>query len=327
MNRTLQMLIQRGYLASTDGESDGGGGDRGDDFTPTDDTDSGKADADEGKEGEEAGGKENEEAEGKEGEAEDKPKEKVIPKARFDEAQKKAREREAALTKRLEELEARSNETAKSAKVSDLEKQIDELDDKIDAAIADGNKAEAKQLRAQQRKAERELQNANAARYAVEAQAIAVERVKFDALIDKLEAEHPILNPEHEDFDEEFVAEMLELKAAYEARGLSSTEAVKKAIKLMKPPKAAEAKKDEPKAGEETLEEKEARAAALAEERRAAAAKKAAEASGKQPPNLKDAGKNADKAGGAVDAKAIMKMSDAEFDKLTPEQLKKMRGD
>src|SRR5574343_743083 len=152
MNELLQRMLRfGGYMNDADDGTGGGGGgggaaDRGDDYLPqgigdpaaadggagTDDEGAGKDDEGAGKDDEGAGkddegaGKDDEGAGKDDGQLRDKDgkfakKDPVIPKARFDEVNRKAREREAALQQRIAELEKQATKEVQVADAAKLE--------------------------------------------------------------------------------------------------------------------------------------------------------------------------------------------------------------
>jgi hypothetical protein len=244
-------------------------------------------------------------------------KDKTIPKARFDEAVKKEREARAAAEGKLKELEAQLRSQESALDEEKVEGEIAELEAAIDAAAADGDKAKVAALRKEVRGKMMAIASAEATRRAAYATAVAVERVQYDATVTMLEGQHPTMNPEHDDYDQDLTNELLELKAAYEATGMGSTDALKKAAKYVFKTAVAEAKKDEP---DEATKKAAAEAKVKATE---AAIRKGLETKGKQPPA--SGGRAAKEgAGAALDP---TKMSDRDFDKLPADEKARLRGD
>ena len=65
----------------------------------------------------------------------------------------------------------------------------------------------------------------------------------------------------------------------------------------------------------------------VAAERKKEAVKKTLDAVGKTPPSTTKVGMDSDKAGGALTAKDVMKLSQEDFSKLPDDVLARMRGD
>jgi hypothetical protein len=314
-----------GYLSENEDDgSDAGGGDRGDNLEGGDEELDQEAEVEaSGEEGDEAEvEKKKKEAEEAKAKAEADKKAKMVPHARMKEAVEKERKAREKTEAELKEAREKLDSANRGVDLKKLATEIEELDEALDKAIADGNAVEKKRLRGEIREKQMTLARAEAAALSAQATAMAVERVRYDALVERLEKEHPAMNPEHEDYDEEIVKEIVELKEAYEAKGESSSDALKKAAKYVLRTAPVE-KKDEVE--EESEEDTEAKKKAE-EERRAAAVKKAQEAKGRQPASVDKGGKSSDKSGGGMKGN-VDKLSDEEFDKLDPKEIARLRGD
>jgi hypothetical protein len=245
----------------------------------------------------------------------------TIPKKVFDERIAKARDREAAAIKRAEEAEAKIQAKETTVDVDKLSKALDEAEEALEKAVADGNVDRKLALRKEIRELNQTLADSRAEAHAMRGTALAVEQVRYDAAVDRMEIEHPELNPDNEDtYDTEIVAEITELKEAFEAKGHASSEALKKAVKLVY--RTAVTKELEGK--DETTAEKAAR---IASERKEAAALKGLDAKKAQPTDSKKVGLDSDKAGAKLTAADVAKMSDKEFDDLSDADKKRFRGD
>jgi colicin import membrane protein len=335
-------LFHRQHLLMAPNDDGAGGGgdddaDRGDSFAGKDDDDEladivastkDESEADkaarEAKEAEVAAEKDKAQA------AEVAKKHQLVPQARMKEAVEKERAAREAAEARLKAAEDKLRASEKTLDPEAVEAEIGELEAQVDQAVADGDKAKAADLRKQIRGKMQALATAEATQRAAHATAMAVEQVRYDAAVATLEAAHPVMNPDSDQYDEAVVAEITELKGAYEATGMGSTDALRKAAKYVFKV-APEAAKQEIK-DEETPEEKKAReaeektaakatadAAAKAKEeaiRRGAAARQA------QPP--RGEGRTSNKDGQVL---SVGKMSDKDFEKLTDEERARLRGD
>lgn len=316
----LERLIHRGYFDATEGRGDdlpGGGSD--DNGSDTNDTVDGA-------------GKGNDTVDGADGEDGKDEKEPSIPKSRFDQAVTKARREAAAALKRAEELEAQLAASKGTADAAKIEKEIDDLEEAYDAAVADNNAEKKKQIRAAIRQKQQQLSDSRASALAAQHAAIAIEQIRYDSVVELMEKEHPELNPDNDEtYDEDRVAEVMELKEAYEASGHSSSQALRKAVGVLYKGQASQKKQAKDEEKDEEKEEGEGdeakKAAEEAAKRKAEAVKKAMEAGKKQPPDSKKAGLDSDKGGKAGSPKDVTKMSQEDFEKLSPEDLKKLRGD
>jgi hypothetical protein len=255
-------------------------------------------------------------------EVEAKPKKDArIPLSRH----KEILEKERAIRAELEAKYAKSQQGGQLAdfneQITATENSIMKMEKEYAALLTDGEIDKATALMSQIRRAEREMNEAKSDMKIHAAEVRNTERARYNIALERVELAFPTLNPDHEDYDEEAMAEVADLKSAYEMKGLTPTQALQKAVKMIVEPRTTKqevATTSSPRVGEKDV----------AAERKAAAVKKTVEAVAKTPPNLSKNGLDSDKAGGgALDAKSVMKMSQAEFAKLNPETLAQMRGD
>lgn len=258
----------------------------------------------------------------------DEPKPKVekkpqmIPKQRFDEVLQRLRDLEKTVGK-----EEKAPPTLVE-KVSALETEAKKLLDEHTKALDKGDVAKAGELMLKLRETDREIARLEARATAAQERAIAVEQVRFDMLIEQLEDKYPQLKEGSDEFDEDLVTEINDMRAAWEARGYSSSDALKKAVKYVLRDDApkAQVEKDVDKAAEKA--DKEADKVDKAAERKAEAVKRNLKAAGKQPADLNNApGVDSDKKGGGVDLKSIKTMTEDEIAALPESTKRKLRGD
>lgn len=256
----------------------------------------------------------------------------TIPKARFDQAVGKARAAEKVAQEKADKLEAELAASRGTVDYEKVEAEIDALEDKLEEAIKDGNVEAKQRIRKEIRAKNGQLTEAKAAAYSQYATAVAVEQIRYDAAVERMEIEHPELNPDHDSYDAEKVAEVAEYKRDAEAAGKASTIALKQALKAVygnAAPKAKEKADDKPEAKKDDKPEaKDLKEKADAEgaKRKEEAVKRGLDTKGKQPSNDK-AGIDSDKAGKTAKSADVNKMSDKDFDKLDEEELKRLRGD
>jgi hypothetical protein len=156
------------------------------------------------------------------------------------------------------------------------------------------------------------------------AEARAVERVRYDTVVDRLETAYPAMNPDHEDYDSDKVQDVLDLKETYERKGLAPSAALQKATgKIF----GVASTKQETATTVTPKVDAEDKAAAVAAERKAAATKAGVDASKKTPPTDAKGGIDHDKIGGGLTAKNAMLMKQDEFAKLDQKTLAQLRGD
>ena len=134
------------------------------------------------------------------------------------------------------------------------------------------------------------------------------ESEKFKVLISAYESKYTFLDADSDDSNEEAIDTVNALMSGYLAKGSSKSEALKKAVEKVAPMYSKETTK--------TVK-------SLGAERKIAAGKKAADASKAQPTKTKSSGST------TIDATklSVAKMSEHDFNKLTPRELKALRGD
>jgi hypothetical protein len=187
--------------------------------------------------------------------------------------------------------------------------------------MAEGETKEATAVMKEIRGTERTIIEAKADFRTQAATATAIEQIRFDTTVERLEAAYPQLKVGDETYDKELVAEILDLSSAYELKGYAPSAALQKAVSIMIKPvtvKPEDATKVTPKVAE-------TEAAKLARE--TAARKRNTEAANATPPNSAAAGANSDAAGGLLDAKQAIKMPFEKFKAISDDDLSRMRGD
>lgn len=319
-------------LAPADDGSDLGGAeplDRGDDFTPTDDDDIDQEDPDKevkkpakAAKAEEEGVVEEEDKEEEEEKKEEKPKgkAKAIPLDRHKQILEKEREARAELERKLAAYQ-------QGQKVADINEDLTKMEDKVLAMekqynklLADGEIEKASELMSQIRRAEREIVQLQSDMKIQASVAQATESARYNIALERVEEAYPMLNPDSDEFDSELLADVADMKAMYQQRGMTPTEALQKAVKRI----VGQTSRTQQQATEVTprVSEKD-----IAAERKKQAVAKTADATKRQPPSMKDVGMDSDKAGATLSPKDVMRMSQDDFMKLTEEQLAKLRGD
>lgn len=302
--------------------------DRGDDFTPTPDTqnveqqdtaaevaaDAVKADAASDAKSDEVDTKAEAKSDDEERQRDDKGR--YIPKDRFDEAVRKERSEKEALAARLKEFEEKEAQRTVAADFEEANKQVKELIKQHTSLLADGELDKASDLMEKILEMKENIAERKAEAKAMTAKNQAKEEVRYDALVAKLEADYPQINPDAEEFDKGSVRKVQAyMQGLMQTERLSPSQALKEAVETI----LGSVKK-----ADITTQQK---AEDLGMRRKEEAVKKAIEAKTKQPASTKDIGVDHDKQGGALDASAVMKMSWDEFVKLPDSKLSEMRGD
>ena len=332
MNPLLQKILNRYLKQADDDGSDlpGGDADYGDDFTPTDDGAEDVPAAKDGAGDEPAAADEDLRAaaeELEEGTEEAKKtgtpksgKGKFIPLDRHEKLLKKERARREELEAQLSQSRAGQQMAQANEDLSRVEDELVAMEAKYNDLLAEGDTQAAAQLMTQIRRKNAELSSITAAQRDAEVMARAVEKVRFDEALDRIEEAYPELDPESEDYDEDTYQDVYDLMMAGRQRGLSATKALQRAVARVM--------------GAETTAQKRATTATprvdendVASRRRGEAVRRNLDAARRTPPATHRISANNDAAGGALTAKAVMSMSEDDFEKLSDKDLARLRGD
>ena len=251
-----------------------------------------------------------------------KGKEASIPKSRFDEAVGKERAAREAAEERLAALQAQITQNAEridqAKEITDLEAKGAELTRQHGKLLIDGEEEKAAEVMNEIRKIDRQIVKLESSTEAGKQTAAVLEVDRYNLAVAQLEAQHPVLNPDSEQFDKYVASQVLteqrELMAEF---GLSSSKAlIKAATNVMawyeNLGKKPEAKEPGLKAGKD---------------RKAESVEKNIDASKRQPASTKDAGIDSDKAGAPSSLPDINQMTQEELDALPKATLARMRGD
>jgi len=259
--------------------------------------------------------------EAKEEEVEAKHKDTRIPLARHKEILEKERDQRAALEVKLAQYEKGGQLADMNAELTAAENEILKMDKEHAQLLTDGELDKAATLMAKIRKTERDMMESRSDMKIHAAEIRATERARYNVALERIEGSFPTLNPDSETFDADLMNEVAELKDAYQMKGFTPTVALQKAVKALVETKTTRqevATTSQPRVGETDV----------AAERKKDAVLKTVKAVAKTPPSLATVGMDSDKAGGgALDAKAAIKLSQAAFAKLSEADLSVMRGD
>lgn len=258
-----------------------------------------------------------------------KRKDTRIPLARHEQLLQAERDRRAAVEAQLARAQQADKVANTNAEIAQAETKLSELEAAHAKHVVDGDAAKAAAVMGEIRKLERSIIQTQSAIEVQAAEARAIERVRYDTTVERLEAAYPQLNEDHADFDKELMAEVVELRDAYVATGkYNRTAAIQKAVKTLvgaATTRQTTAVESDVRVDPEAVAKAAADAAAAT--RTAAARAKAAEAAAKQPADLKKVGVDSSAMGGQIDGKAVMRMSQAEFAALDEKTLARLRGD
>lgn len=335
MNPLLRKLLSRymrpaGDDGSDTGGSNSGGGDdatdRGDDFEPTgDEADgadatkaAGTADGDDidpdNPDGEDSKA-EKDKADKTEG------KDSRIPLSRHKDIIEKERTKRADLERELAQYRQGKQVAAVNEDITKAEDKILALEKEYTKLISDGESEKAAEAMSKIRRMEREVNEQKADLRIAAAEARATENARYNVVLDRIEAAYPQLNEDHEAYDEDTAQDVLDLKAAYQARrGMTPSAALQAAVEKLLGKKTA-SQKDAVDVTPRVPKED------VAADRKKKAVEKALDAEKRTPPNTAKVGVDSDKIGGALTAQTAMKLPEDEFNKLDEAVLARMRGD
>lgn len=338
MNPKLKAMLMRARLMKPAGDDMGDAGaggaavDRGDDLAPVDEPDA-QAKADAAAEAEriaaeeaaKTGGEQTDEekAAAAAAAADDKKKPAMIPVDRHKQMLDKLRaERDEALAQAQAVTNAQRAATT-NEEIAALETSIVEKEEAYNKALIDGDTKAATALMREIRTMERTVTESRAEMKAQIATAQAVETIRYNTVVERLEASYPVLNPDHEDFDKERVQDVMDLAATYQKRGLPMSDALQKSVKtLMGAATGAQ------KTAVDTTPRVSAAEAEEEAAKKEAATRKALDAEKRTPPAVGKIGTDSDKKGGGlISAEDVMNMSQSKFASLNDETLARLRGD
>lgn len=261
MTFTKLALLRRYHRPADDGTDLPGTADYGDDFTPTDDdADAARtargADADDA--GSASGRKDGADGEGGEDADEGEPlraaaddlaakdegankestgtprtgKGKFIPLERHEKLLKKERARREELEAQLQQSRAGREMAAANETLSQIEDELTAMEEKYNDLLAEGDTKAATRMMTEIRRKNAELNAATIAQRDAEIMARAVEKVRYDEALDRIERAYPQLDPDSEEYDEDVYQDVVDLMQAGQRRGLSATKALQRAVDL-----------------------------------------------------------------------------------------------
>lgn len=243
-----------------------------------------------------------------------------IPLSRHKELIEKERERREAAERQLAQYQHGSQVAKTNDDLSKLEDTVLDMEAKYNKFMADGEVEKASQLMTKIRQTERSIIKAQSDAQMATAMAQAAESARYSIALERIEQAYPELNEDDAAFDSEKLADVADLKAVYERRGMTPTQALQKAV-LKFYPKAETKAQEAATTVAPRVTEKD-----VAAERKKAAAAKTADAVTRQPASTSKAGTDNTRTVGLT-PQDVIKMDQDKFAKLGEDELKKLRGD
>ena len=227
----------------------------------------------------------------------------MVPKARMDE--------EIARRRQLEDRLAKLEDDAKPQKAPEPEFDFDSKEAEYMDAVLDGETDKAQKVRKEIRSAERESMAKELRQDIHNTTNVTKQHLDLDVAVADMMESYPVLDSKSDEADADLIAEANELMGMYAEKGMAQADALRKAVRMtlaanmpeLLQPKAVQSK---PAAKKRTTD-----------------VKQKLEAANKQPAKLK--GESAATRGN--DVVDISTMTDADFDKLSDAQMKRLRGD
>lgn len=249
---------------------------------------------------------------------EEKPKENVFPQSRVKELVDKERDKTAAALARAKELEGHLQVQKLSEDLEGAQAYLKTLIKERNQNLSDGTLDKAGEIDDQIIELQAAIADRRAESRVLQAKEMAKEEIRYDNVLEKLEANYPTLNPESDDYNQEEVDEVRALMRGYQADlGLAPSAALARAAKKICGP-LGQSKLERP------VEDKSKETAA---NRKKEAVERNLDAAKKTPASNKDLGLDHDKRGGGLDAKTVMAMNFKEFSELGDDVKAKLRGD
>jgi hypothetical protein len=245
----------------------------------------------------------------------------IIPLDRHEKILAREREQRQALEKQLQGMQGQARVATTNEQLTAMEVKVGEMEAKYTTLVADGETKEAAKLMRDIRAAERSIIETQAEFRSQATMSIAIEQMRYDTALERVEAAYGTLNPDHDDYDEEKMQEVADFKSVFQGRGDTATKALQKAVeRVMGKAETAAQEKATTVAPRVTEDD-------LAKQRKVEAVKNTADAARRTPPATARIGQDSDKLGGGLNAKDVMNLSQDEFAKLSDEALSRMRGD
>lgn len=291
------------------------------DFVKEDD----EAEEEEKEEAEEAEGEEPEaEKEAAEEEEEEEPEDPrasgrghKVPISRLNAVIGQRREAEARVKQLETELKQLQGGTAKgkSDPISEINDKLETLYEEVEEARLNGKAKDAAVLQRRIDALNREIGKYEASAIAVRSSLTAAYNAAYDAYVEEIEVKFPELNPDNEQlFDPGLASEIIELREAFQAKGVAPKVALQRALGYVFNDKYLET-------GTAHLYQK-APEKGKAKPKPADIVKKNLDVAKRQPANLEGTGRDGRSA--KID---VERMSDEEFDKLPESTRARLRGD
>jgi hypothetical protein len=244
----------------------------------------------------------------------------IIPIERHQAVLDKERTARAAAESRLAALERevgdRGREREAQKAVAEMETRADELSAAYASALIEGNTEGAAKLQREMRKIDREIARMELSGENERRTAQMLENSRVEMVIARLEAEHPVFNPDSEQFDETIASFAIsEQQRLMRSEGLTPSKALAKAAANVVARFVSPREGEGPRTG-----------LGASQDRVKAAVSRNYDAARRQPPSMKGVGMDSDKLGSKALGN-VAAMSADEFSTLPEATRARLRGD
>lgn len=247
-------------------------------------------------------------------------KEQRIPLARHKEILERERAQRAELEAKVAQYEKGKQVAVINDDIAAMETEISKLDKEYLRLLADGELDKAAEAQTKIRAMVRKASDAASDMKVAAAVVQATEGARYNLALERIESAYPILDPDHEDYDERTMARVVKIHSANLHAGMPPAASLQDAVAfVLGDPET----KQQERALSVTPRPTQADVAA---ERRKAAVGKTMDATRRTPPSTSKVGLDSDKMG-TLTSKDIMRMSQDEFAKIPEDVLSRMRGD
>ena len=260
-------------------------------------------------------------AETKDETKDEKPKKDArIPLSRHKELINKERERREAAERQLAQYQKSGDVARANEDLAKLEESVLDMEAKYNKFMADGEIEKARDLMTKIRQTERSIIKAQSDAQMAVAMAQAAESARYSIALERIEEAYPELNEDVPEYDAEKMADVADLKAVYQRRGMTPTQALQKAVLKFFPKADTKAQEIATTVNPRVTETD------IAAERKKAAAAKTTDAVTRQPASMSKAGTDNTRTVGLT-AQDVIKLPQDRFAKLDEAELAKLRGD
>lgn len=243
-----------------------------------------------------------------------------IPLSRHKELLNAARAERDEMAAQLAQFQRGTEVAQVNQAIADTEAKLLALEGEYNKLLVEGDAEKAAAKMTEIRLLERSIGEQKTVMATAAAEARTIERMRYDEAVNRIEAAFPKLNRDHDDYDKEVEAEVMDLVTSFKRSGATPTAALQRAVKYVLGADTSTEKKATEVKPKVTAEE-------VAAERKREALARNAKAAVDAPASTSKAGMNSDQAGGVLTIEKVKGMSQSDFAKIDEKELARLRGD